>query len=68
MKKLKAAQKLEAAKAPAQPSKKAEQKAKKAAAATEEADAVDPITPAGDKKRLAPEMAKSYNPKAVEAS
>ncbi|CAK9263195.1 unnamed protein product [Sphagnum jensenii] len=49
--------------------KKSEQKAKKAAAAaSNEADAVDPFTPPGEKKLLAPEMAKSYNPKAVEAS
>ncbi|CAK9861538.1 unnamed protein product [Sphagnum jensenii] len=61
--------KAEAAKAPAPPSKKSEQKAKKAAAAaSNEADAVDPFTPPGEKKLLAPEMAKSYNPKAVEAS
>ncbi|CAN5965757.1 unnamed protein product [Sphagnum jensenii] len=65
----KAAQKAEAAKAPAPPSKKSEQKAKKAAAAaSNEADAVDPFTPPGEKKLLAPEMAKSYNPKAIEAS
>ncbi|CAN5964502.1 unnamed protein product [Sphagnum jensenii] len=65
----KAAQKAEAAKAPAPPSKKSEQKAKKAAtAASNEADAVDPFTPPGEKKLLALEMAKSYNPKAVEAS
>lgn len=69
LKKLKAAQKAEAAKAPTQPSKKAEQKAKKAAAAAEdEADSVDPPTPVGQKKKLAPEMAKTYNPSAVEAS
>ncbi|KAH8974661.1 hypothetical protein BDL97_01G113300 [Sphagnum fallax] len=69
LKKLKAAQKAEAAKAPAPPSKKSEQKAKKAiAAASNEADAVDPFTPPREKKLLAPEMAKSYNPKAVEAS
>ncbi|CAK9197057.1 unnamed protein product, partial [Sphagnum troendelagicum] len=69
LKKLKAAQKAEAAKAPAPPSKKSEQKAKKAAAAaSNEADAVDPFTPPGEKKLLAPEMAKSYNPKAVEAT
>lgn len=69
LKKLKAAQKAEAAKAPTQPSKKADQKAKKAAAAAEdEADSVDPPTPAGQKKKLAPEMAKTYNPSAVEAS
>lgn len=70
LKKLKAAQKAEAAKAPTQPSKKAEQKAKKAAAAAaeDEADSVDPPTPVGEKKKLAPEMAKTYNPSAVEAS
>ena len=69
LKKLKAAQKAEAAKAPTQPSKKADQKAKKAAAAAEdEADSVDPPTPVGQKKKLAPEMAKTYNPSAVEAS
>ncbi|CAK9214410.1 unnamed protein product [Sphagnum troendelagicum] len=69
LKKLKAAQKAEAVKAPAPPSKKSEQKAKKAAAAaSNEADAVDPFTPPREKKLLAPEMAKSYNPKAVEAS
>lgn len=68
LKKLKAAQKAEAAKAPAPPSKKSEQKAKKAAAAADDADAVDPPTTPGEKKRLAPEMAKTYNPKAVEAS
>ncbi|KAH8936567.1 hypothetical protein BDL97_17G091900 [Sphagnum fallax] len=49
--------------------KKSEQKAKKVtAAASNEADAVDPFTPPGEKKLLAPEMAKSYNPKVVEAS
>ncbi|CAN5964772.1 unnamed protein product [Sphagnum jensenii] len=59
----------EAAKATTPPSKKSEQKAKKAAAAaSNEADVVDPFTPPGEKKLLAPEMAKSYNPKAVEAS
>lgn len=68
LKKLKAAQKAEAAKAPAALSKKAEQKAKKAAAAADDADAVDPPTTPGEKKLLAPEMAKSYNPNAVEAS
>lgn len=70
LKKLKAAQKAEAAKAPTQPSKKADQKAKKAAAAAaeDEADSVDPPTPVGQKKKLAPEMAKTYNPSAVEAS
>ncbi|KAL3686885.1 hypothetical protein R1sor_013194 [Riccia sorocarpa] len=75
LKKLKAAQKAEAAKAAqaakaGQTSKKSEEKAKKSAAAPSEneADSVDPPTPAGEKKRLAPEMAKSYNPGAVEAS
>ncbi len=69
LKKQKATQKVEAAKALAPPSKKSEQKAKKAATpASNEADAVDPFTPPGEKKLLAPEMAKSYNPKAVEAS
>ncbi|KAG6555962.1 hypothetical protein Mapa_001902 [Marchantia paleacea] len=75
LKKLKAAQKAEAAKAAqaakaGQPSKKAEEKAKKAAAvpAENEEDPADPPTPDGEKKRLAPEMAKSYSPAAVEAS
>ncbi|KAH8948861.1 hypothetical protein BDL97_11G117400 [Sphagnum fallax] len=69
LKKSKAAQKAEAAKATAPPSKKSEQKVKKAATtASNEADVVDPFTPPGEKKLLAPEMAKSYNPKVVEAS
>ncbi|CAM6095914.1 unnamed protein product [Calypogeia fissa] len=73
-KKLKAAQKVEAAKAAqaskaaAEPSKKAQQKAKKASAADSEVEPVDPPTPSGQKKRLSEEMAKTYNPKAVEAS
>lgn len=73
LKKLKAAQKAEAAKAQAekgsQPSKKAEQKAAKKAAADENQEEYqDPPTPIGEKKRLAPEMAKAYNPSAVEAA
>ncbi|GJP57447.1 hypothetical protein CLOP_g46 [Closterium sp. NIES-67] len=80
LKKQKAAEKAAKAKAAAaaaasaEPSKKAEAKAKKAAAAAagagagEEADAVNPPTEAGQKKNLAKEMAKAYNPKAVEAS
>ncbi|CAI5467133.1 unnamed protein product [Closterium sp. Yama58-4] len=80
LKKQKAAEKAAKAKAAtaaaasAEPSKKAEAKAKKAAAAAagagagEEADAVNPPTEPGQKKNLAKEMAKAYNPKAVEAS
>ncbi|CAI5984277.1 unnamed protein product [Closterium sp. NIES-65] len=80
LKKQKAAEKAAKAKAAAaaaasaEPSKKAEAKAKKAAAvaagggAGEEADAVNPPTEPGQKKNLAKEMAKAYNPKAVEAS
>uniref|UniRef100_A0A0C9S2L0 Valine--tRNA ligase, mitochondrial n=1 Tax=Wollemia nobilis TaxID=56998 RepID=A0A0C9S2L0_9CONI len=73
MKKLKAAQKAEAAKAQAekasQPSKKAEQKAAKKAVADENhEDYQDPPTPLGEKKMLAQEMAKAYNPSAVEAA
>eukprot|EP00271_Cylindrocystis_brebissonii_P006439 TRINITY_DN19235_c0_g2_i1.p1 TRINITY_DN19235_c0_g2~~TRINITY_DN19235_c0_g2_i1.p1 ORF type:complete len:1187 (-),score=295.38 TRINITY_DN19235_c0_g2_i1:219-3779(-) len=80
-KKAKAAAKAAAAAAKAAepaagPSKKAEQKAKKAAAAAsapggegeDDSDTVTPVTPAGEKKRLAPVMAKAYNPAAVEAS
>ncbi|CAI7753267.1 unnamed protein product, partial [Closterium sp. NIES-54] len=80
LKKQKAAEKAAKAKAAAaaaasaEPSKKAEAKAKKAAAAAagggagEEADAANPPTEPGQKKNLAKEMAKAYNPKAVEAS
>ncbi|CAI5485246.1 unnamed protein product [Closterium sp. Naga37s-1] len=80
LKKQKAAEKAAKAKAAAaaaasaEPSKKAEAKAKKAAAAAagggagEEADAANPPTEPGQKKKLAKEMAKAYNPKAVEAS
>jgi hypothetical protein len=58
------ARKVAAAAAPS--SKKSDQKAKKAAAASSDG-VVNPFTPAGDKKLLAPEMAKSYNPKSVGA-
>eukprot|EP00850_Spirogloea_muscicola_P012942 SM000085S23292 [mRNA] locus=s85:476130:482338:- [translate_table: standard] len=52
-----------------QPSKKEEKKTKKAAAPAEEEprDAVDPETVPGERKRLAPQMAKAYSPRAVEA-
>ncbi len=57
---------IEVAAAAAPSSKKSDQKAKRAAAASSDG-VVDPFTPAGDKKLLAPEMAKPYNPKSVGA-
>lgn len=73
-KKLKAAQKAEAAKAAqaekgSQPSKatKAKDSKKPVMGDEGEAEFVDPPTVPGEKKQLAIEMAKSYNPAAVEA-
>lgn len=72
-KKLKAAQKAEAAKLQAQKgtegSKKNEKKLRKKDAEGENPeDFVDPATPAGEKKQLSRQMAKQYSPSAVEKS
>ncbi|XP_074583201.1 valine--tRNA ligase, mitochondrial 1 [Curcuma longa] len=72
-KKLKAAQKAEAAKLQAQTSsdgsKKSERKQRKKDAEEENLeDFIDPATPDGQKKKLSLQMAKQYNPNAVEKS
>ncbi|ONK68470.1 uncharacterized protein A4U43_C05F11970, partial [Asparagus officinalis] len=72
-KKLKAAQKAEAAKLQAQKategSKKSEKKLRKREADDENPeDFIDPVTPAGEKKQLSHQMAKQYSPSAVEKS
>ncbi|KAG6519824.1 hypothetical protein ZIOFF_023333 [Zingiber officinale] len=72
-KKLKAAQKAEAAKLQAQKSsdgsKKSERKQRKKDIEEENPeDFIDPATPDGQKKKLSCQMAKQYNPNAVEKS
>lgn len=72
-KKLKAAQKAEAAKLQAQRSsdgaKKSERKQRKRDVEEENPeDFMDPLTPVGEKKQLSRQMAKQYNPSAVEKS
>ncbi|KAL3526173.1 hypothetical protein ACH5RR_014545 [Cinchona calisaya] len=71
LKKLKAAQKAEAAKLQAQQSssKAGKKKNLKREGLEDNAeDYVDPETPLGEKKRLSRQMAKAYNPSAVERS
>ncbi|XP_047340361.1 valine--tRNA ligase, mitochondrial 1 [Impatiens glandulifera] len=74
LKKLKAAQKAEAAKLQAQQatstvSKTAKKKtAKREVTEENPEDYVDPETPLGEKKRLSSQMAKQFNPTAVESS
>ncbi|XP_057805457.1 valine--tRNA ligase, mitochondrial 1 [Salvia miltiorrhiza] len=73
LKKLKAAQKAAAAKLQAQQpaaASKSEKKknAKREAQEENPQDYVDPETPLGEKKKLARQMAKTYNPSAVENS
>ncbi|CAH9105689.1 unnamed protein product [Cuscuta europaea] len=73
LKKLKAAQKAEAAKLQAQQAATAPKTSKKKSSKREGGDEkpedfVDPETPLGNKKRLSTQMAKSYNPTAVEKS
>ncbi|KAF7035505.1 hypothetical protein CFC21_046373 [Triticum aestivum] len=71
-KKLKAKQKETArlqAQATSDGPKKSEKKQKKKAAGDENPeDFIDPETPSGEKKSLAPQMAKQYSPSAVEKS
>ncbi|XP_027069479.2 valine--tRNA ligase, mitochondrial 1-like isoform X1 [Coffea arabica] len=73
LKKLKAAQKAEAAKLQAQQSSNAPKTGKKKNLKREglednPEDYVDPETPLGEKKRISRQMAKAYNPSAVENS
>uniref|UniRef100_A0A161ZYQ6 valine--tRNA ligase n=1 Tax=Daucus carota subsp. sativus TaxID=79200 RepID=A0A161ZYQ6_DAUCS len=70
LKKLKAAQKAEAAKMKAQQGTKGSKKknTKREAAEENATDYIDPHTPSGEKKQLSSQMAKQYNPVAVENS
>ncbi|XP_019164045.1 PREDICTED: valine--tRNA ligase, mitochondrial 1-like [Ipomoea nil] len=73
LKKLKAAQKAEAAKLQAQQAANAPKTSKKKSSKREVGDEnpedfVDPETPLGEKKKLSTQMAKAYNPNAVEKS
>ncbi|KAL2530928.1 Valine--tRNA ligase [Forsythia ovata] len=73
LKKLKAAQKAEAAKLQAQQASNAPKSGKKKNVKREAEeenpeDYIDPETPLGDKKQLSRQMAKTFNPSAVEKS